>query len=532
MIADVCQREPIIASLATIPGRERALALVIEDLAGQVDQINVWLQGHERIPSCAMNCKIHVYRVPGNVGAKAKFAWSHLRGFHLLCDDDLSYPVDYARRMVEAVERYGRRAIIGAVGFGSDRKKIKLASAVDDDEQVSVLGTGAAAFHSSLLTLDMLALLTMPNAVDPCFALWAARHNIKRIVIARPADWVRKQKPNGKQLHNSHRYFRDEFQREMMTEIIEGKAAPTPAPQTPGDAVILTRGGGIGNWVMLTPFIQNLDRPTIYVDNRLSWLEQVKALSIWPVVPLDNPEAVIAKHKRVIAPWRGYRKNHPRIIEPERAAWQQGFSEPEHYLSILPGLTNYPTRVPTKAWDGELPKTFTVICNGSNEIAQWKLKRWPLRRIVRFAQMYLTQRSRPYLVYLGGDDCTEEARLIAADVNSSRFIDLTGKTLISEAADVLKRAALVITNDTGLMHVADAVGARIIALWGMTLLEKNRPHNGNARIIQSDGGGCGYFPCWGTADQTNCHRSICMDAIKPESVLMAAQQELNRGKDA
>ena len=50
----------------------------------------------------------------------------------------------------------------------------------------------------------------------------------------------------------------------------------------------------------------------------------------------------------------------------------------------------------------------------------------------------------------------------------NRVIDLSGRTSLPELADVLAGSRAVVSNDSGAMHLAGAVGARVIAVFGST----------------------------------------------------------------
>ncbi len=74
------------------------------------------------------------------------------------------------------------------------------------------------------------------------------------------------------------------------------------------------------------------------------------------------------------------------------------------------------------------------------------------------------------IVLLGGLEDADEGDRIAA-VDKIKIYNACGKFGLNESADLVRRAKLVVTNDTGLMHIAAAYKRPIISLWGNTVPE-------------------------------------------------------------
>jgi ADP-heptose:LPS heptosyltransferase len=69
------------------------------------------------------------------------------------------------------------------------------------------------------------------------------------------------------------------------------------------------------------------------------------------------------------------------------------------------------------------------------------------------------------VVLIGGKEDTEAAQQIA---HSSQAINLVGQLSIHQSADVISRSHVVVTGDTGMMHIAAAFSKRIVSIWGCT----------------------------------------------------------------
>ena len=72
------------------------------------------------------------------------------------------------------------------------------------------------------------------------------------------------------------------------------------------------------------------------------------------------------------------------------------------------------------------------------------------------------------IILLGGKEDRENASEIAS-VDPVKIYNACGKFSINESADLVKKSKLVISNDTGLMHIAAAYKRPVISLWGNTV---------------------------------------------------------------
>lgn len=90
-------------------------------------------------------------------------------------------------------------------------------------------------------------------------------------------------------------------------------------------------------------------------------------------------------------------------------------------------------------------------------------KRWPVHKWKEFCE-----RMDHPLILLGGKEDTANGNEIAS-VDPLKVYNACGKFSINESADLVKKAKLVISNDTGLMHIAAAWKRPVISLWGNTV---------------------------------------------------------------
>lgn len=126
-----------------------------------------------------------------------------------------------------------------------------------------------------------------------------------------------------------------------------------------------------------------------------------------------------------------------------------------------------------------LPSKYIAFAIGGAHIG----KRMDANKLISICQ----QIQHP-IILLGGKEDMETAVAISAQV--PQVMDYCGKLSIHESAHVLKEAAVVISGDTGLMHIASAFQKKIISLWGCTTpglgMYPYRPHP-NSVILEPHG---------------------------------------------
>lgn len=97
--------------------------------------------------------------------------------------------------------------------------------------------------------------------------------------------------------------------------------------------------------------------------------------------------------------------------------------------------------------------------------ASYFTKRLPTEKLKELVQLI----DYPIML-LGGPEDRAEAQLVTA-IDPIRIYNACGKFNINESADLVRRAKIIISNDTGLMHMAAAFKKKVISLWGATVPE-------------------------------------------------------------
>ncbi len=115
---------------------------------------------------------------------------------------------------------------------------------------------------------------------------------------------------------------------------------------------------------------------------------------------------------------------------------------------------------------------------------------------------------------------TDDNDCVKASTEES--INLCGKTAIREAMALIERMDILISNDSGLMHLANALGVPVIGIFGPTIPTSTYPFNKNHKIIfhKAPCSPCKYREC-------PLEKKICMDSIKSDEVIKTAKTLLN-----
>ena len=162
-----------------------------------------------------------------------------------------------------------------------------------------------------------------------------------------------------------------------------------------------------------------------------------------------------------------------------------------------------------------LDKPVLVLCPGAEF---GPAKQWPAEHYSVTANAMIDQ---GYQVWIMGSPAdTDIAEQIIAntnansDMSSDAIISLCGKTQLEDAIDLMALATKVVSNDSGLMHIASALDKPLTALYGATSPQFTPPLSEHATIIATDVD-CG--PCFQRTCPEEHHK--CLQSLKPDQVV-------------
>jgi lipopolysaccharide heptosyltransferase II len=156
-------------------------------------------------------------------------------------------------------------------------------------------------------------------------------------------------------------------------------------------------------------------------------------------------------------------------------------------------------------------ENYVVLNTGGN----WDLKRWNVDSFMALAQRL--HRESGLKIVLPGADKDRENCLRIARASDGMAVVMAGKTTLGESLALYKRSLVVISADSGPLHLAHSVGADVIAIFGPTRPEITGPRgSGRAQILFKEIG-CNKAPCYHLA----CTHNVCMQSVTVEDVCQA-----------
>jgi len=153
---------------------------------------------------------------------------------------------------------------------------------------------------------------------------------------------------------------------------------------------------------------------------------------------------------------------------------------------------------------------------GINPGGDRKNRRWNPARYAEVSDR-LAEGLGARIVLLGGPSETSIARSIE-NMMQNKPINLSGRLNLDDLTYVLSKLNLLITNDSGPMHMAAALGVPLVAIFGPEDPERLGPYTDPRlyRIVS------GFVPC-SPCKKSTCDSMLCLDSISPDAVLQKCE---------
>jgi lipopolysaccharide heptosyltransferase II len=191
------------------------------------------------------------------------------------------------------------------------------------------------------------------------------------------------------------------------------------------------------------------------------------------------------------------------------------------YLGLAPEPVEWKLSL-TKEQQGSVDRYLENVCGDFAALfvgSRWKSKGWFPAQMSSCAK-FLEQRYGLSVVLLGSKEDVTIATQVG--IGCGQFTtNLVGRTSLKEAIGVITKARIAVGPDTGLMHIAAAVGTPVVSLWGATSPERTGPYGFGDLVIR------GRAPC------SPCYRRhcpigrVCMQSIDVEEIMAKIEMGLS-----
>ena len=200
----------------------------------------------------------------------------------------------------------------------------------------------------------------------------------------------------------------------------------------------------------------------------------------------------------------------------------------DHYLNVIESFgIKIKDRTTSIAVSSQAEKEIAVILEKKgilkddkiiviNPGGNWDLKQWAVGNFTKLIEQLMEKFSYKIIIS-GASKDVDLANTIIAPLKIKPIV-LVGETNLKQVMVLMKRADIVISADSGPLHIASSVGTNVIGIFGPTRPEVTAPRgSGKKSIIQHDVG-CNHQACY----HLKCPDNICMQAVTVEDVLSKA----------
>lgn len=227
-----------------------------------------------------------------------------------------------------------------------------------------------------------------------------------------------------------------------------------------------------------------------------------------------------------VGQWRSF---HP--IPPKKRGWAvPGRYHGDEYVRLITGIdgpdaerAELPTvKLPLPhsllfRLDGSTANLIVFAPGGANPMLEQHVRRWPLQH---YRQLAVELLKRGFQVAITGAPSDDWVRGAFADLP---IIDLVSQTSVTELLALFGTCALVVTHDSGPLHVAQLAGARTLALFGPTNPAEFVRDPTRVRVIWG-GADLVCRPCYDRRNYAPCGDNRCMKEITVQEVVRAVDK--------
>jgi ADP-heptose:LPS heptosyltransferase len=228
--------------------------------------------------------------------------------------------------------------------------------------------------------------------------------------------------------------------------------------------------------------------------------------------------------------WR-YRLLALFVRASERKSFSRGRKRPfpvpgryhaHEYMRLATGQEGATTPFATFGIVAEASSDLIILAPGGakNVLADSYLRRWPIEHYVHLAHLLSEE---GYRIGLTGN---ESDLWILSHFQDLVFENFVGKKDLVELMHLLRASRLLITHDSGPLHVAKLAGCPVLALFGPTNPYERVSHQERIKVLWG-GEHLPCRPCYDGKRYALCDKPHCLESITPEKVFEEAQKILH-----
>ena len=162
---------------------------------------------------------------------------------------------------------------------------------------------------------------------------------------------------------------------------------------------------------------------------------------------------------------------------------------------------------------------------GTSASMRWK--QWPLDRYRQLIERLTVEQPDSRVLLFGSPGEVEMINGLARDFGPNVTV-AAGKTTVKQAAALIEQCEVLICNDSGLMHMAVAVGTPVVAIYGPTDLRRTAPLGDGHTVIRHELPCSPCFKLEGDEQVHLCSHHDCLMTITPEEVFHMLPRTANR----
>jgi heptosyltransferase-2 len=235
----------------------------------------------------------------------------------------------------------------------------------------------------------------------------------------------------------------------------------------------------------------------------------------------------------------GFDRSWGRLLLTKTVHYERSLHEIQRNLQLLrplgldPGGGEFPSLFPSRgdvavvdrllsAWRSRGGAVLPLVGLAPGSV--WATKRWPIGSFAQLGQLF---RGRGYALVLVGSSAERLLCEEVSDAVGDRYaLNVAGETTFLQSAELLRRCALLVSNDSAPMHLAVAMRLPVVAVFGATVPAFGfYPLGKRDRVVERSGLAC--RPCSIHGGEKCPIRTFeCMRSISPEEVFHVAEPML------